>query len=126
MTHDRPRDHMGRDPMGQELADWGKVILLETIGRTSGRPMSTAVGFVEEPSGALLVSAGDDETHWGRNLIANPRCRGTREGVTANYAATLLEGAERNAAITALILAYGTPAERLGPGPTFRLVPVPD
>jgi len=32
-----------------------------------------------------------------------------------------LDGAERNVAITALILKYGTPAERLGRGPAFRL-----
>jgi deazaflavin-dependent oxidoreductase (nitroreductase family) len=112
--------------MAQELADWGKVVLLETTGRTSSRPIATAVGFVEEPNGSLLVSAGDDETHWGRNLLADPRCRGTRGGITTDYEATLLDGAERNAAIAALILAYGTPAERLGLGPTFRLVPVGD
>lgn len=112
--------------MGDELAAWGKVVLLETIGRNSGQPVTTAVGFVDEPSGSLLVSAGNDETHWGRNLLADRRCRATRGGVTVAYEATLLEGAERSAAITALILAYGTPAERLGPGPTFRLVAVGD
>jgi hypothetical protein len=92
----------------------------------TGQPVTTAVGFVEEPSGSLLVAAGDDETHWGRNLLAEPRCRGTRGGVTTTYRAMLLDGAERNAAITALILAYGTPSERLGAGPSFRLVPAGD
>ena len=83
----------------------------------------TAVGFVEEPDGSLLVSASDHLTHWGRNLIADPACRVTREGRTGAYRAELLAGAERNRAITALILAYGTPAERLGAGPAFRLIP---
>jgi hypothetical protein len=32
-----------------------------------------------------------------------------------------LAGAEANAGIVALILKYGTPAERLGRGPAFRL-----
>ena len=113
-----------RDPMSDELAEWGKVILIETRGRRSGRPFVTAVGFVEEPDGALLVSASDDHTHWGLNLIAQQDCRVTREGHTAGYRAQLLHGAERNHAITSLILAYGTPAEQLGAGPAFRLIPM--
>jgi hypothetical protein len=39
------------------------------------------------------------------------------------YLAQALDGPERNAAIAALILRYGTPAEGLGRGPTFRLRP---
>ena len=109
--------------MGDELAQWGKVILLETRGRSSGDPVVTAVGFVEEPDGSLLVSASDQHTHWGLNLLVNADCRVTREGHTRAYRATPLGDADRNRAITALILAYGTPAERLGAGPAFRLVP---
>jgi hypothetical protein len=37
---------MARDEIGEELAEWGKVALLETIGRTSGRPVRTAVGYM--------------------------------------------------------------------------------
>lgn len=117
---------MARDPMGDELALWGKVLILETRGRVSGQRVSTAVGFVEEPAGTLLISATDDRTQWARNLLADPRCRATRGTETLMYRAALLEGPERNAAITSLILAYGTPAERLGAGPTFRLVPDPN
>ena len=109
--------------MGDELAEWGKVILLETLGRISGRATVTAVGFVQEQDGSLLVSASDEQTHWGRNLIAQPACRVTREGHSARYRAEQLHEAARNHAITALILAYGTPAERLGAGPAFRLIP---
>lgn len=110
--------------MADELAEWGKVILLESRGRISGQPRVTAVGFVEEATGSLLISASDDGTHWGRNLIADPACRVTREGHSADYRAELLDGPERNHAISALILAYGTPAERLGAGPAFRLIPM--
>ena len=110
--------------MGDELAEWGKVILLEARGRTSGQAIVTAVGFVQEPDGSLLVSASDERTHWGRNLLAQPECRVTLEGHTAAYRAQPLDGAARNHAIASLILAYGTPAEQLGAGPAFRLIPV--
>jgi hypothetical protein len=36
--------------------------------------------------------------------------------------AVALSGADHSDAIVALILRYGTPAERLGAGPAFRLV----
>lgn len=111
--------------IGEELADWGTVLLLETRGRTSGDPLIVAVGYIEEPDGSLLVAANDENSHWARNLLAAPACRATREGRTAAYRADHLEGDSRNAAIVALILRYGTPAERLGAGPVFSLVPVP-
>jgi len=40
--------------------------------------------------------------------------------------AELLEGADANRAVRELILRYGTPAERLGAGPAFRLRPAPE
>ena len=100
------------------------MLLLETRGRLSGRPVRTAVGFVEGADGDLLVAAGDPGADWARNLEAEPRCRVTIEGQTEERLAVALEGAERNDAIVALILRYGTPAERLGAGPAYRLVPV--
>src|SRR4029079_18280148 len=33
--------------IGEELAGWGRVLLLETTGRVTGRPVRAAVGFVE-------------------------------------------------------------------------------
>jgi hypothetical protein len=84
----------------------------------------TAVGFLEEPDGSLLVAAGDPEADWARNLEAEPACTaevGERKG---HYLAEPLEDAEEHAAIAGLILRYGTPAERLGRGPAFRLRPV--
>jgi deazaflavin-dependent oxidoreductase (nitroreductase family) len=117
--HDDPRASIG-----WELAAWGKVVLLETRGRRTGRPRTTPVGFVEQPDGSLLIAAGDDHTGWARNLLADPDCRATREGRTASYRAEPLEGADHHAAVTALILRYGTPAERLGAGPAFRLRPL--
>jgi hypothetical protein len=45
---------------------------------------------------------------------------------TGAFLAQALDERERNAAIAALILRYGTPAERLGRGPGFRLRPAAD
>jgi deazaflavin-dependent oxidoreductase (nitroreductase family) len=111
------------DPsIGEELADWGKVLLIETTGRHSGRAVTAAVGFVTEPDGSFLVAANDDTANWAQNLLADPRCRVTLGGERSERVAVLLDGPERFAAIVQLILTYGTPAERLGRGPTFRLV----
>ena len=109
-----------------ELASWGKVALLEARGRSSGRPVRAAVGFVEEADGSLLVAAGEPDADWALNLVATPRVTVTIGERTAPYEATELAGGEANDAVTALILRYGTPAERLGRGLVFRLRPVLD
>jgi deazaflavin-dependent oxidoreductase (nitroreductase family) len=115
---------MPGDAIGDELALWGKVLLLGTRGRRSGQPAITAVGFVEESDGSLLVSAGEEASDWARNLRRDPRSEVSLEGTTRAFIATELDGDERNDAIVALILKYGTPAERLGRGPAFRLRPL--
>ena len=112
------------DPLGAQLAAWGKVVLLEVPGRITGRPIRTAVGYVEEPDGSLLVAAGSHDADWARNLLEAGRATveiGERRWpVTAD----VLEGPDANRAVRELILRYGTPAERLGAGPAFRLRPV--
>jgi deazaflavin-dependent oxidoreductase (nitroreductase family) len=111
------------DPVGEQLAAWGKVALLETIGRRSGKPVQSAVGFIEEDDGSMLVAAGSDTADWVLNLRANPRSRATvGEGSAAYDQAVELEGDERSAVLVQLILKYGTPAEGLGRGPVFRLI----
>jgi deazaflavin-dependent oxidoreductase (nitroreductase family) len=112
-----------RDPYLEQLVAWEKAVAIETRGRKSGRPAVAAVGFVEEPDGALLVAAGDPGANWAANLRADPRC-GARIGTRRTACiAEELDGAPRARAITELILKYGTPAERLGAGPAFRLRP---
>lgn len=86
--------------------------------------MRTAVGFVEEPDGSILVAAGEPDADWALNLLDVGTATVTIGERTAAYEATELSGAERDAVITGLILRYGTPAERLGRGPAFRLNPV--
>jgi deazaflavin-dependent oxidoreductase (nitroreductase family) len=115
----------GADTLGEELATWGKVALIETRGRISRAPVRTAVGFIAETDGTLLIAAGDEHADWALNLRHDPLCTATIGDHAARYEATELVGSERNSAISALILKYGTPAERLGPGPAFRLRPSP-
>lgn len=112
-----------RSPVGDQLVASGRVALLETAGRVSGASIATPVGFVEEPDGSLLVAASSAATHWARNLIAQPRCQVT---IGQRSFPAKAERLDRDAAIRAvreLILKYGTPSERLGAGPAFRLRP---
>ena len=111
------------DAYGEQLAAWGKVVLLEVTGRVTGRPIRTAVGFVEEADGSLLVASGSAQASWAANLLADPACHGTIGDARRAYRAEEIEGPERARAISDLILKYGTPAERLGAGPAFRLRP---
>ncbi|HET9344345.1 MAG TPA: nitroreductase family deazaflavin-dependent oxidoreductase [Candidatus Limnocylindrales bacterium] len=109
------------DEIGEQLAEWGTVAIVETRGRVSGKQARAAVGYVQEPDGSLVVAAGRPEAVWARNLAADPGCVVTIGEVTAPHVAEELDGAERNGAIARLILRYGTPAEGLGRGPVFRL-----
>lgn len=114
---------MTHDEIGEQLAAWGKVAMLETIGRKSGKPVRSAVGFIEEDDGCMLVAAGSDTADWVLNLWANPHATATVGEESAVFdQAVELEGDERSAILVALILKYGTPAERLGHGPVFRLI----
>jgi deazaflavin-dependent oxidoreductase (nitroreductase family) len=113
------------DELGEQLADWGKVIRLETRGRSSGRAVEVALGYVEEPDGSVLVAAGSQEAAWARNLDADPECRvRIAEEHWIQARAEPLVGADAARAVRELILRYGTPAERLGRGPAYRLRPV--
>jgi deazaflavin-dependent oxidoreductase (nitroreductase family) len=114
------------DVYGEQLVAWGKVVMLETTGRVSGRTVRGAVGFVAEPDGSLLVAAGSPSAHWAANLLANPACHGTIGAERRAYRAEEIEGPDRARAIAELILKYGTPAEGLGAGPAFRLRPADD
>jgi deazaflavin-dependent oxidoreductase (nitroreductase family) len=109
------------DEIGEQLAEWGTVAIIQTRGWVSGDLARAAVGYVREPDGSLLVAAGRPEAAWARNLAADPACVVTIGDVTAPHVAEELDGADRNAAIAKLILRYGTPAEGLGRGPAFRL-----
>jgi len=107
---------MGEEELGVALVGWGKVLRIETGGRVSGRPARAVIGFAEEPDGSMVVAAGDPDADW-----AQPRATATVGDATWTVVAERLEGGDHAAAVTALILKYGTPAERLGRGPAYRL-----
>jgi deazaflavin-dependent oxidoreductase (nitroreductase family) len=97
------------------------VLLLDTRGRKTGRTVRAAVGFAENTDGTMFIAATEPTTNWALNLEADERCTVTLEGLAFDARAEAVEGAARNAAVASLILKYGTPAERLGRGPVFRL-----
>lgn len=111
------------DAIGEELADWGKVALVETTGRVSGVTVRTAVGFIDGDDGTLIIAAGSDSADWVLNLRWDPVARATIGERVGVYHAHEVADAERAEAVAQLILKYGTPAEKLGRGPVFRLVP---
>jgi deazaflavin-dependent oxidoreductase (nitroreductase family) len=120
VTEDRGPAAGGAAIAAALVAD-GRAVRLETVGRVTGRPVPVTVGFVEEPDGTLLVSAGDPAAAWAANLAAEPRCRVTRGTETAAFTAEPLDAAGQARAVRELIVRYGTPSERLGAGPSFRL-----
>ena len=113
--------------MEADLVASGRFVRIETRGRRSGRTRAVTVGFVEDgngPAGAVLVAAGAPDSDWALNLLEDPHCR-VRIGERAfDSVAEPLDAADHARAIAGLILRYGTPAEGLGAGPTFRLRPV--
>jgi deazaflavin-dependent oxidoreductase (nitroreductase family) len=106
-----------------DLVAWGRVLRIETRGRSSGRPATAVLGFVERPEGALVVSASSPGADWALNLLADPACHVTLADTTFVARARVLEGADHAAAVRDLILRYGTPSEGLGSGPSFELRP---
>ena len=109
--------------MEDELVAAGRYARLETRGRVSGLPRVVTIGFVEEVDGAILVAARPG-AHWADNLLADPRCVVTVGERSWPAVAEELDGPDFAQAIRELILRYGTPAERLGRGPAFRIRPV--
>lgn len=113
---------MTGDPgLGPDLVRWGRAARIRTTGRRTGRPVSVIVSFHEEADGSLLVASGEPDSGWALNLVANPAATVTIGERTFPVVAELLAGADLVTAIRELILKGGTPAERLGHGPAFRL-----
>jgi deazaflavin-dependent oxidoreductase (nitroreductase family) len=110
--------------MDEDLVSAGRVIRLETRGRTSQRVRTVTIGYVAEPDGSLLVAASAESADWARNLDADPECRVTMGERTWDALAELLGREDHVRAIRSLIVRYGTPSEDLGRGPSYRLRPV--
>ena len=112
--------------MEDDLVASGRFVRIESRGSRSGRARPVTVGFVEDADGSLLVAAGSPTSAWARNLEATPRCVVRVAGRRFEALAEPLSPSDHARAIRELILRYGTPAEGLGNGPSFRLRPVKD
>jgi deazaflavin-dependent oxidoreductase (nitroreductase family) len=110
-----------------DLVRSGRYARLEIRGRRTGELRAITVGYAEEPDGSLLIAAGASDADWARNLEATTDAVRVTIGDRLFLAvADVLDDDDprRGAAIRALILRYGTPAERLG-GSVFVLRPLP-
>jgi deazaflavin-dependent oxidoreductase (nitroreductase family) len=113
--------------MEADLVASGRFVRIEMRAERSGGQRSVTVGYVEDPaglSGAILVAAGAPDSVWARNLLDDPACRVVIGDRRFDAIAEPLEGPDHARTIAAMILRYGTPAERLGAGQSFRLRPV--
>jgi deazaflavin-dependent oxidoreductase (nitroreductase family) len=111
------------DALGMEagLVATAGFARIETIGRRSRAARPVTVGFIEEADGSIVVAASSPSTAWARNLLADPACHVVIGDRTFDAIAEALGRDDHIRAIRALILRYGTPAETLGRGPSFRL-----
>ena len=107
--------------VGPDLVRWGRALRLETTGRLTGRTVTAFVSFHEELDGSLLVAAGGPDAGWARNLAVDAAATVAIAERSFPVIAEPLAGADFAMAIRELIVKGGTPAERLGHGPAFRL-----
>ena len=78
---------------------------------------------MDEADGSILVAA-NERAAWALNLIADPNVQvevGERQFAAV---AEPLSPSDHAVVVRGLILRYGTPAERLGRGASFRLRPI--
>jgi deazaflavin-dependent oxidoreductase (nitroreductase family) len=115
-----------RGVMEDELVASGRFVRIEARGSRSGLERPVTVGFVDDDvtPGAILVAATAPDAAWASNLLADPACRVRVGERSFDAVAEPLMGSEHALTIRGLILRYGTPAEGLGRGPSFRLRPV--
>lgn len=68
--------------------------------------------------------AANETAAWARNLADDPAALVDVGARTFRAVAEPLGPVDHARVVTGLILRYGTPAERLGRGPSFRLRPI--
>jgi deazaflavin-dependent oxidoreductase (nitroreductase family) len=76
------------------------ILLLETIGRSTGLPRSVDLSHLEEDGRSYVAAsyAGEDrDSAWAKNIRAHPEASTTVRGRTLPVIAKELEGAEREA-----------------------------
>lgn len=103
----------------------GRYARLELRSAT-GATRAVTVGFVDSSDAGILVASGTPEARWAVALASDDDVVVTIAERRFRASATVLEEGdpERARALRELILRYGTPSERLGRGPVFRLSPL--
>jgi len=90
---------MLRATKGRFGAMGGRVLLITTIGRRSGKQRTNPVMFLEHESGGYFVAASyaghDKHPAWFLNLRENPDVEVERDGVRRPMRARIAEGEER-------------------------------
>ena len=82
-----------RDLLGEHAGDG--VCLLQTVGRTSGRPRTIEIWFATDGERVYLLAGGRHRAHWVRNLMADPHVRLRIGGQTVAGVARVIEGGDR-------------------------------
>jgi deazaflavin-dependent oxidoreductase (nitroreductase family) len=54
------------------ILGWRHVLMLTTIGRTSGQPRTTGVSFMPVENHYVIFSGWGVTSNWYRNILANP------------------------------------------------------
>lgn len=84
-------------------------LTLLTIGAKSGEPRENQVQYVADGSSMLVVGSNWGKPHhpaWTANLLKNPDVQVNVRGSVSDVRATLLEGAEREAAWRKMVAAW--------------------
>jgi len=92
---------------GKLMARSGRIAILGTTGAKSGKRREAPVGILRRPDGGIVIAAGGEGRGWPANLRAHPTCTLDIKGTRSTYVASLLDGAERDDAIRAFVVAMG-------------------
>jgi deazaflavin-dependent oxidoreductase (nitroreductase family) len=94
----------------------GRLCVLRTRGRRSGKLREAALDYADAPEGGIWIAAGWGRgTAWYLNLLSDPRVSVTCEGRTRSaHATTVTDQVERLRAIRAILVASGFVARLYG------------
>ena len=79
------------------------VCMLQTVGRSSGRPRTIELWFATDGERIYLLAGGRERAHWVRNLSVEPRVRVRIGGRTIVGRARVIEGEANEATARRLV-----------------------
>lgn len=96
----------------------GRLCVLETRGRRSGKVREAALDYADAPSGIWVAAGWARSTAWYLNLVSDPHVSVTLEGRRRDgIATTVADPVERLRAIRAILIASGFVARFYGYDP---------